>query len=116
MVVFNDLIERLKKIGIPIAENLFYNLKKKPAPQPPYLLYTATEKNYGHDFGNGIREIEGTFLLFTSRNPDKEIERQIEETVFFDTKYEKDRVFIDEENLFQTAYYINLFEKIRKEN
>ena len=104
---FEEIIKRAEGLGLPIAHNEFIDTKKNPAPDPPFLCWLSDEKTSGPDNKIRIRTVDGAL--------DPELEKRIEEEVFFDTEYEKQQGLIRSENMVQTAYMFSMVEKIRRE-
>lgn len=109
----NDIIERLKKINIPMTEMEFENTEENPPPPPPYLIYLIThEVSRGADFNeNLIKEISMSIELYTDKFKNEAIEKSIESIVLFDIKYDKYQATIQSEELVQTAYEFKILSK-----
>lgn len=112
---FEEIIKRAEGLGLPIAHNEFTDTKKNPAPAPPFLCWLSDERTSGADNKIQIRTVDGALELYTDRHDDPELEKRIEEEVFFDTEYEKQQGLIRSENMVQTAYMFSVVEKIRRE-
>lgn len=112
---FEEIIKRAEGLGLPIAHNEFTDTKKNPAPDPPFLCWLSDERTSGPDNKIRIRTVDGALELYTDRRDDPELEKRIEEEVFFDTEYEKQQGLIRSENMVQTAYVFSVVEKIRRE-
>lgn len=112
---FEEIIKRAEGLGLPIAHNEFADTKKNPAPPPPFLCWLSDERTSGPDNKIRIRTVDGALELYTDRRDDPELEKRIEEKVFFDTEYEKQQGLIRSENMVQTAYMFSVVEKIRRE-
>lgn len=112
---FEEIIKRAEGLGLPIAHNEFTDTKKNPAPVPPFLCWLSDERTSGPDNKIRIRTVDGALELYTDRRGDPELEKRIEEEVFFDTEYEKQQGLIRSENMVQTAYMFSVVEKIRRE-
>ena len=102
---FEEIIKRAEGLGLPIAHNEFIDTKKNPAPDPPFLCWLSDEGTSGPDNKIRIRTVDGAL----------ELEKRIEEEVFFDTEYEKQQGLIRSENMVQTAYVFSVVEKTRRE-
>lgn len=111
MRTFQNIIERAKLLGYPIAEYEFKITKNNPAPKPPFVVWLSDEKARGADNKNNIFEINGFIELYTDRSTDKEIEKRIEKNVLFDVEYEKKQTMIPNENMVQTSYSFQIIEK-----
>lgn len=116
MARLEEIIKRAEGLGLPITHNEFTDTKKNPAPDPPFLVWLADERTSGPDNQIRIRTVDGALELYTDRRDDPDLERKIEEEVFFDTEYEKQQGLIRNENMVQTAYLFTVVEKIRREN
>lgn len=115
MARFEEIIKRAEGIGLPIAHNEFTDTKKNPAPEPPFIVWLSDERTSGPDNEIRIRTVDGALELYTDRRDDPELEKKIEEKVFFDTEYEKQQALIKSENMVQTVYLFLVVEKIRRE-
>lgn len=111
-IKYERIIERAVALGLPIAEYEFRDTKKKPAPDPPFLIYFSSEDQTGTDAGNKLRKIKGSIELYTDRKPDHNLERRIEREVLFDIEFHKTTVPIQSENMYQTAYDFDVVQKI----
>jgi len=121
MAKYEEIIERAKKVGLPVAEYEFRDTKQNPAPDPPFLIYFSSEDQEGGDMGrNTIRRIAASIELYTDRKPDHSLERKIESEVLFDIPFHKTTAPIQSESMYQTAYDFNVVQKIaierRKDN
>ncbi len=110
---YEDIIARLEKLGLPVAEFEFRVTKKNPPPSPPFLIYFSQEDQTGTDERNRIRKVQGYVELYTDRVPDHDLEERIEKEVFFDIDIHKTTAPIQDENTYQTAYSFNTVQKIR---
>ena len=110
-ISYKRIIERVAALGLPAAEYEFRDTKKKPAPDPPFLIYFNSEDQTGTDAGNRVRKINGSIELYTDRKPDHGLERRTEREVLFDVEFHKTTVPIQSENMYQTAYDFNIIQK-----
>ena len=110
---YETIIERLEKLGLPVAEYEFRDTKKNPAPDPPFLVYFSEEDQTGPDGMNRIRDIKASIELYTDRVPDHALEKRIEKEVLFDINIHKTTAPIQSENMFQTAYDFNIVQKFK---
>lgn len=115
MARFDEIIKRAEGLGLPIARNEFTDTKKNPAPDPPFIVWLSDERTSGPDNTIRIRTVDGALELYTDRRDNPDLEKRIEEKVFFDTEYEKQQGLIKSENMVQTAYMFTVVEKIRRE-
>lgn len=109
MANIKKIIERAKNLGLPIAERAFEETEETPIPEPPYLVYMVTRKReVGADMINNLEEIDFFLELYTdvSETDRENLERQIEEKVFFDVEAEKYVEAIESENMVQSAWEI----------
>lgn len=114
MAKYETIIERLKTLGLPVAEYEFRDTKQNPAPDPPFLIYFSEEDQTGDDMTNRrIRNIQASIELYTDRKPDHSMEKRIETEVLFDIDFHKTTAPIQSENMYQTAYDFNVVQKIR---
>lgn len=111
MPTIEEIIKRATAIGLPITKNAWKKTAKKPAPNPPYIIYLVSEEQRGDDNKNRIREIDGSLELYTDRTPDGSLEERIEEEVLFDLLFSKYQAEITSENMVQTAYEFNITQK-----
>lgn len=111
-MTLDTIIERFKKLNLPMALNEFTITNRTPAPTLPYICYLIDETQRGSDQKNMIRDISASFELYTDRKPDKAIESRIERDVLFDVEFRKNQVKIDSENMVQTSYDFDITEKI----
>ena len=44
-IKYEQIIERLKGLGYPVAEYEFRDTKKNPAPNPPFIIYFSADGN-----------------------------------------------------------------------
>lgn len=113
MPTYEEILERAKSLGLPMAEYQFKKTSQSPIPDPPFLVYMSEEEQYGSDFKAFLRRISGTLELYTDRKPDSELEQQIEEKVFFDLDCTKTQIEIKTENMVQTVYEFEILQKKR---
>lgn len=114
MAKYEQIIERTKALGIPVAEYEFRDTKKNPAPDPPFLIYFSSENQTGTDTENvKVRRINGSIELYTDRTPDHDLERRIEQEVLFDIDFHKTTAPIQSENMYQTAYDFVITQKTK---
>lgn len=119
MPTFEEIIERAKSLGYPIAENEFVVTKKNSAPTLPFICYQRRETFTGTDQAVRLKTTEGFIEFYTDRKPstaDKAAIAAFEATVFPDIEYTKEQAYIRDENMTQTAYTFKITEKIRKES
>lgn len=110
--MLEEIVERLKQLGYPVAENYFHKTKQKSIPEPPYIVWLCEQKKgRGADFLNNIRELRACIELYTEKRADKGIEKQIEEKVLFDLEYESHQTTIEAEELVRTVYEFEIVEK-----
>ena len=79
-MTLDTIIERFRKLNLPMALNEFTITSRTPAPTLPYICYLIDETQRGSDQKNMIRDISASFELYTDRKPDKTIESRIEIT------------------------------------
>ena len=111
MTTFEEIIKRLEKLGIPVADTEFKDTKKHPAPEPPFTCYLCKETQRGSDQKNLIREIDGSVELYTDRIKDPSLEKRIETEVLFDIEFIKEQYNIKTENMILTSYDFELIQK-----
>lgn len=111
-MTLDTIIERFRKLNLPMALNEFTITNRAPAPTLPYICYLIDETQRGSDQKNMIRDISASFELYTDRQPDKAIESRIEREILFDVEFRKNQVKIDSENMVQTSYDFDITEKI----
>lgn len=114
MPTFKTIMGRLEGIGIPVAHNQFVDTKQNPAPEPPFICWLSSERQYGSDHRNEIREVRTSIELYTDRKEDTELEGKIERDVLHDVEFQKYQALIEDENMMQTAYEFNLIEKTER--
>jgi hypothetical protein len=112
-IKYEQIIERLKGLGYPVAEYEFKDTKKNPAPNPPFIIYFSAEDQTGTDEKNRIRNIQASIELYTDRTPDHDLEALIESKVLFDIDFHKTTAPIQSENMYQTAYDFNVVQKFK---
>ena len=61
-------------------------------------------------------KLDGSFELYTDRNPDPALEEAFEEAVLPDIDYEKEPASISSENMVQTSYDFRILQKRLKAN
>lgn len=110
MARYEDIIEELKKIEIPITEIKFVATKNKPLPEPPYAVYYSDENQSGADDKNMLKTVYGNIDLYTSRKPDRELERKIE-TVLEGIEFEKNGREINNQELYEQSYTFMILQK-----
>lgn len=113
MTTYEDIIERVKALGIPTAEYEFTDTKQNPAPAPPFIAYFETESISGPDGFARIRDVTATVELYTDRDRDPELESKLE-ACFHDIDYTKTPAKISEENMFYVSYEFELKQKIKQ--
>lgn len=111
MPTFEEILERAKSLGLPMAEYQFVKTSKNPVPGPPFLIYMSEEEQYGSDFKVLLCRITGSLELYTDRNPNPELERRIEEEVLYDIDCAKAQIKINSENMVQTVYEFEVVQK-----
>ena len=105
----NILIERAKKIGLPITKNAFEGTLESPVPPMPYLVYLIPHhKARGADYYNNLKETSFDLELYTQEDNEEreELAKHIENEVFFDIEYECFLTPIESEDCYQTAYEV----------
>lgn len=108
------IIARAESLGLPVAKDAFRETKETPLPEPPYLVYIVPQvTGRGGDDIILINEISAALELYTDKTADGTLEKQIEETVFYDTDYQKYQDTIESEDMVQTAYEFTVYEKVR---
>ena len=112
-ITYERIIERLKALGLPVAEYEFRDTKKNPVPKPPFLIYFSSEDQTGTDDLNRIRKIQASIELYTDRTPDHDLEHRIETEVLFDIDFHRTTAPIQSENMYQTAYDFNVVQKMK---
>ena len=114
MVKYEQIIERAKAFGLPVAEYEFRDTKKNPVPDPPFLIYFSSDDQTGTDAENvKVRRINGSIELYTDRKPDHDLERRIERDILFDVDFHKTTAPIQSENMYQTAYDFVITQKTK---
>lgn len=111
MTTLDDVLRRLATLGLPVAFREFKDTKKNPAPEPPFAVYLAQERQRGSDDKNRLREVSASIELYTDRAPDAALEKRIEEEVLFDVEFDKYQAEIKTENVVQTAYDFEILQK-----
>lgn len=109
MATVENLIERAKALGLPIANREFEETEETPIPSPPYLVYLIPhERHRGADAVNNIREIDFSLELYTDTFDTKResLEAQVENKVLFDVQAEKYVANVDGENMVQSAWEV----------
>lgn len=109
------IIKRAESLGLPIAKDAFRETRETPLPEPPYLVYITPQINgRGGDDAILVHEIFAALELYTDKAANGELEKLIEEKVFFDTDYQKYQDTIEDEDMVQTAYEFTIYEKVRR--
>lgn len=109
------IIKRAESLGLPIAKDAFRETRETPLPEPPYLVYITPQINgRGGDDVILVHEIFAALELYTDKAANGELEKLIEEKVFFDTDYQKYQDTIEDEDMVQTAYEFTIYEKVRR--
>ena len=109
------IIKRAERLGMPIAKDAFRETRETPLPEPPYLVYITPQINgRGGDDVILVHEIFAALELYTDKAANGELEKLIEEKVFFDTDYQKYQDTIEDEDMVQTAYEFTIYEKVRR--
>lgn len=111
-MTFEILLERAEALGLPMARNEFVATKKKPAPDPPFLIWLRADTARGADNVNNILETNGSFELYTE-GVDADLEARLETEVLQDVDYRRFQASIPSENLTQTAYEFTILQKRR---
>ncbi len=110
----DEIITRIKTLGLPVAENEFRKTLTTPLPDAPYIIwYEDGVEAKGGDHVVLFREIKLVIELYTDKIANKEIENKIEK-LLHDVKHNKYQALIESEDLVQTAYEITIFEKLPK--
>lgn len=117
MVTVEMLIERVKTLGLPMADMAFEETEESPVPEPPYFVYLIIhEKKRGADVKNNIKETDFSLELYTDRfmTGREELEKAVDERIFFDVETEKYVAVIESENMVQSAWEVNgLIQKMK---
>lgn len=109
------IIKRTESLGLPITKDAFRETRETPLPEPPYLVYITPQINgRGGDDVILVHEIFAALELYTDKAANGELEKLIEEKVFFDTDYQKYQDTIEDEDMVQTAYEFTIYEKVRR--
>lgn len=109
------IIKRAESLGLPIAKDAFRETRETPLQEPPYLVYITPQINgRGGDDVILVHEIFAALELYTDKAANGELEKLIEEKVFFDTDYQKYQDTIEDEDMVQTAYEFTIYEKVRR--
>ena len=94
------IIKRAESLGLPIAKDAFRETRETPLPEPPYLVYITPQINgRGGDDVILVNEIFAALELYTDKATDGELEKLIEEKVFFDTEYQKYQDTVEDEDM-----------------
>jgi len=102
---YEEIVDRLNSLGLPVAKNAFRKTSKTPLPDLPYIVYLIPQQiGRGADAINNIKEMQISIELYTDKISDDELERQIEEAVLYDVEYIKYQTTIESEEMIQTAY------------
>lgn len=103
-----NIKETLKQYtGLEVAETAFKN-----PPKLPYIIFTMEENVSGADAVDNISNRDITVELYSdtiNRDKEKLIENMLNENSI---SYSKNRMWLDTEKMFQTAYDFNLYEKM----
>lgn len=106
-----------KRRGLPITHMEFKKTSRKPVPEPPYVVWMRRDSLRGSDtVGRLLVDVDGSFELYTDRNPDPALEEAFEAAVLPDLDYEKEQVGISSENMVQTSYDFRILQKRLKTN
>ena len=109
------IIKKAERLGLPIAKDAVRETRETPLPEPPYLVYITPQINgRGGDDVILVHEIFAALELYTDKEANGELEKLIEEKVFFDTDYQKYQDTIEDEDMVQTAYEFTIYEKVRR--
>lgn len=110
------IIERAHALGLPLAKDEFRETKETPLPELPYLVYITPQDNVSKsDDGTvGVRVIQAAIELYTDKIADSSLEKDIEQKVLYDIRFNKFQETIQSEDMVQTAYEFTIYEKIRK--
>lgn len=111
MPTFEEILERAKSLGLPMAEYQFEKTSRSSVPDPPFLIYMSEEEQYGSDFKAFLRRIDGTLELYTDRKPDPDLEKRVEEEALYDIDCTKAQIKINSENMVQTTYEFEIIQK-----
>ena len=111
------LTERAKSLGLPIAKNAFEGTLENPVPGLPYLVYLIPRATgCGADCINNLVSEDWSLELYTVADDEaaEQIMTRIEDEILFDVDYEKYKVYIEDEECFQTAYEVKgLLRKVK---
>ena len=121
MVTMEELVVRAKAFckrrGLPITYMEFKKTSRKPVPEPPYVVWLRRDSLRGSDtVGRLLVDVDGSFELYTDRNPDPALEEAFEAAVLPDIDYEKEQASISSENMVQTSYDFRILQKRLKAN
>lgn len=119
MATMEELVIRAKAFckskGLPITYMEFKRTGRKPVPEPPYVIWLREDNVRGSDkVGRLLVEVDGSFELYTDRNPDPDLEEEFETAVLSDVDYDKQQVGINSENMVQTSYDFRFLQKRKK--
>lgn len=104
----SELFTLLKSVGYPVTYHDFKS-SNKPVPTPPYIVYLYKKSdNFGAD--NHIYFKTGAYLIeLYTKNKDLQAEQALEtrldEACIF---YDKEETYIEDLELFQISYEINI--------
>lgn len=101
-----DVKELLKMTGLEVAETSFLK-----APALPFIIFLQDVEEAGADIKNNIIERNVTVEFYSARiNNEKEkiIEDLLRQKLI---KFKKERVYIENQNFFETIYTFSLYEK-----
>lgn len=100
----------LGPLGIPVAYRKFTPKKESPTPQPPFIIFTfPRERGYGADDGNYIKYKNLNIELYTAQK--NEILEESLEKLINAFEYDKSEDYIDEEEMYQIEYDIDIYQK-----
>lgn len=105
-----ELETRLRKTEIPYSHIDFIDTKQDPAPDaPPYVCYMYNEKCVGPDeCPDMLKRIKIAVELYVERTNGKKYETLIENLVLYDQDYEKEHDIVNDENMLQVNYIIEV--------
>ena len=104
-MTLSRLYEMLKTVGLPVAYHHF----SKPT-KPPFIHYfTASAQSIGADYKNFGERMRVSIDLCTEKR-DMELEKRVEQ-VIDGYSYEKYQLYLDDENIYQTTYEIDIIVK-----
>lgn len=107
-----ELQARLHQFGVPFVEGEFIDTYQTPVPEPPYICYLCIENTIGPDeCPDMLKHIQIVIEIYIEQQGDHELIDRFEKEVLFDVEYQKEEVYIHEENLIQVNYDIQEFIK-----